>query len=38
LDQLRTSEKEHLEETIRRGVLHALKPKSAEWLRARAYQ
>lgn len=38
LDQLRTSQKEQLEETIRRGVLHALEPKSAEWFRARAYQ
>ena len=38
LDQVRSSEKEQLEETIRRGVAHALEPKSAEWFRARAYQ
>ena len=31
-------EKREMEETIRRGVVLALEPKSVEWFRARAYQ
>ena len=36
--EAREKETRELEETIRRGVVMALEPKSVEWFRARAYQ